>query len=327
MRSSLFALACLFSATAAVAVEVTPARLAVSFGTQHRVVFYSPLGAILGQVPTGVGPHAMTLYQGKLYVADRGVERAFGSDVMQIDPQTMQAERTIQVCEGCGPSDVEFDPQGTMWVVAQGHQALYALEPPFDAPAGSILVSWGWPREAVVLPGTSTLVISMRNTNDLALVDGAARKATKLTVGPFPDNVALRPHSNEVWATASPMGMASVWRRAEDGSLTGPDNFKISEYPKDFGFTPDGKQLLVAASGKIEFAIFDVEQRRLLASIDVPGLPTELAVSPDGTAVAVASRTEDGLDQISMIELGDGTKPRLLRSFSIPAPATRMLWF
>lgn len=319
-------LACCFVFSSA-GLAAPTGKILISLQKNHAVEFYTPEGEKLGSAPTGIGPRGMAVRDGKLYVADRGLEKAAGSDVTMIDLAKMSTQRTLEVCAGCAPRAVGFDPTGVMWVSAQAHKAVYKMPAPYEEPAGSILTGMGWPTELAFFDNSSWFVIAMRSAPQVAILDSKLMRSSQLEIGPYPDHVAVRPHSKEVWFSANPMGHLGVITLGEGDKIGKPEVFRAIEFPGDLSITPDGTKVLVTGQARGELFVFDATTRRKLGFVDLGnGVAGEVVASPDSAYAAAFLSDPNDQAFLTIVELGDGTAPKLIKTFKISGQVGDILW-
>lgn len=328
-------LGCAALALVTLSIEVVVAqpvgRIAVTIITEHHVEFYSATGEPLAVVPTGIGPRAFALRDGALFVANRGTDRAAGSDLTVIDLAKLLPIRTIQACSACAPRDLVFDSLGTMWISGQKDQAVYWMKPPYRDPAGSAILSEGWPQELAVFNGANVLVVGMRSNNSVGVIDAndpaKIPRVQRVEIGPVPDHVATRPHTNEIWVSTNPMGHLAILTLAADRSVGAPTVFKVADFLSDLAFTPNGEQVVVTATGRdVDLVVVDATTRKVLGRLDMGGYAQELAVSPDGKYAAVSMQDDDEKRWLAVVELGDGRSPKVVNSIPIGGVAGDVIW-
>lgn len=303
--------------------------IAVAIASEHLVEFYSPSGERTGSTPTGISPRSLAQRDNQLFVANRGSDRAPGSDLSVIDLQRRQTIRTIQACAACAPRGLAFGPDGTLWISAQKDQAVYWMSPPYRDPAGSAIVAWGWPQEIAAVEGQPLLVAGMRNNTAVAVIDARTAgtpRTSRIEIGPVPDHVIARPGTSEIWVSVNPLGQLAVLTAQTDG-FGAAEKFRSVDYPTDLAFTPDGRLVCVSAAGvTIDFAVFDAQARTRLATLDLDGLAQDLSISPDGRFAAVTVETTDGRHALAIVALGDGKNPKLVRTITLSGQAGGVLW-
>jgi len=259
-------------------------RLAVSMLDRAEVIFLDTSGQIVGRAPTAHGPRGLALHEGKLYAAARGVEDIPGSTIAEIDAVRMLKLRDISACARCAPRALAFDANGTMWVSAQAHNAVYVMSPPYEAPLGSIVVAWGWPTQIVPLSGREAVAVAFRGTPTAAVLDSS--RAMPVEIGPTPEVVAARPGAAEAWYALNPAGqLASV--TLPEGGMPAVERFGQVPFPQGIAFTRDGRHALVSSGGARALVVFDASSRAESGRLVFETAPREIAVSPDGIRAAL----------------------------------------
>ncbi|MBP7146664.1 MAG: hypothetical protein KBD01_03900 [Acidobacteria bacterium] len=309
----LFAL--VFSLAVSPAGAAGGARLALTLLDQAKLVILADTGALAGEFPTGPGPRGIAEQGGRLFVANRGLESDAGSTVSIIDPRVNPASREVKLCERCAPRALAFDRRGTLWMSAQAHQALYRIDPPYEQPSASVVVAWGWPTEIDVLPEADLVAVGFRGAPVMAFVDAIKMSASRVETGPVPETVAVRPGSGEVWAALNPSAQLVIVRGGKAERIAGP------RYPLDIGFTPDGSRALVTSGGEPGLVLIDAATRKEVARVALGSMPRELAVSPDGSRVAVALPEAK---KVAIVRLGE--RPAVEREVAVGGTVGGMIW-
>lgn len=279
-------------------------RLVVSLYREHAVAVVDAKGGDVRLVPTGVGPRGLLATGDAVIVANRGSGRAPASSLTILDRTTLAPRRTVFACENCAPTALGLDDAGRLYLTAQAHKAVTFLDPPYATPAGSILTDWGWPVEVAQLPGSRLLVVGMRSTNELGLIDLDTRRARRKLIDLGPAHLAPRPGAAEIWI-ADDQGRI---RRFDTASLADdapvPEPIITADRIVRLVFEPKGRFLFAAGASTKHVLAIDVEKRAIVSKLKLAEPPSALAVSPDGrhmaaalyegTAIVIASIGEDG---------------------------------
>ena len=270
--------------------ERTPAHrgrvLFAAVVEQNEVQAWSPAGKLLARIPAGVGPRALALWKDRLVVANRGLDRAPSSSLTIIDPDRLVPVKTRYICENCAPRDLAFDREGNLWVTAQAHRALLFLPPPWDDPAATVLVSWGWPCDLAFAADGRRLVVGFRGSDELGLVDTEEKRSVSLQLANVPEHVARRPGTDEIWATVSPRGFLAILVPRRDALDANVERVKAAVFPRGIAFSPDGKVAFVAAAGPMKILAYDADTRKVIAELPLDEEPEAIAVDPGGKYLA-----------------------------------------
>lgn len=263
-------------------------RLALTLLDEARLEIRGQDGELLGKVSTGPGPRAVTLHGGKLFVANRGLGQTPGSTVTVVDGEAAVVESTLGVCLECAPRDLLIDAAGRMWFTGQAHQVLYWSFPPYEFPAGSIVVGLGWPSTLAKLDDGKTLLVGFREGGLVALVDTERQTFSRVEAITAPTFVAARTGTREFWV-GSDRGSAVVLLRVPDSADELPTTEVI--LPQAFlggiAFTPDGRFAVLSQVAVNSVTVLDASDKRVLSRHELDGQPGEVAVSHDGRRVAV----------------------------------------
>ncbi|GEM_PF-5254336 len=267
---------------------------------QNEVQAWDVDGKLLARIPTGVGPRALALWKDTLVVANRGLNRAPSSSLTIVDPDRMVPVKTRYICENCAPRDIAFDREGNLWVTAQAHKALLMLPPPWDDPAATVLVSWGWPCDLAFAADGRRLFVGFRGSDEIGLVDTVEKRSMSIQLYDVPEHVARRPGTNQVWATISPRGRLAILTPKKDALDAAVEMVMAVVFPRGLAFTPDGKYVFVAAAGPMKLLTYDADTRKVVAELPVDEEPEAVAVSPDGKylAFSLPNRKQAGIATI-----------------------------
>ncbi len=296
-------------------------RLFVGEWDLHQVEVYTPAGELLKQIPTGIGPRGLAVQGGKLFVADEGLERAPGSSLTIIDLQSLAAERTLFLCEACGPRGLAFDAQGVLWVAAAAPPSLIEVRPPYSRRGRTFSVNEGPPGEVAAAADGAFVAGALSGAGRVRLLVGAARRAATLEVGSAPARLASRPGAAEVWATTGPEAGVAVIRVPATGAARA-DRLAAPAFPQDIAFTPDGGRALVTGARDRVLVLLDSSSGRELSRLTFDSAPQQIAVSPDGRQAAVFLPAEE---KIAVVQLTGASLTRGT-TFAIPAGVVELLW-
>jgi DNA-binding beta-propeller fold protein YncE len=299
-------------------------RLALTMRDEARLEIRGVDGELLGEVPTGPGPRAITLHGGKLFVANRGLGQTPGSTVTVVDGNAATIESTLGVCLECAPRDLLFDAAGRMWFTGQAHQVLYWSFPPYEFPAGSIVVGLGWPSTLARLDDGKTILVGFREGGLLALVDTERQTFSRIEAITAPTFVAARGGTREFWV-GSDRGSAVVLLRAPDSADELPRTEVI--LPQAFlggiAFTPDGRFAVLSQVAVNSVTVLDASDGSVVSRHELEGQPGEVAVSRDGRRIAVNVPERKRIEILALDGKG-GVSPA--GGFAVPGAIGDLEW-
>ena len=295
-------------------------RIFVTLARGHRVDVFEPDGSLLASLPTGISPRGMAALDGKLYVANRGLDRAPGSSITRIDLATLTPEVTLLACEGCAPYSLLFDAKNRLWMSAQAHRAVYRLDPPYTSPAGSVLASWGWPTELASM-GDGDLLVGIRGADEVGILDEEGMSIQRLGIGPAPSSVFSRPGKKEGWIATNPM--SALHSVSGEGKEYTEEKFVTPGFLGDGVFTPDGRFVLVCSGEAKAILIYDPETGEERGRLVISPAPRRIVMAPDGKYVAVSL---DGNAEIAVVDITDLEHPVLETSFTVEGKIGGLLW-
>ncbi|RMF73904.1 MAG: hypothetical protein D6738_07720 [Acidobacteria bacterium] len=322
-RPAVLALAALLGAAAPAAAAPEPAGpIAATLFRQHRVVLVAPDTGTIVSAPTGIGPTGLVHVDDALLVANRGTGRAPASSLTEIALPGGAPRSTRFVCENCAPTSLAIDGTGRLWLVAQAHRAVSWLDRPWEAPAGTVLVPWGWPTELAVLPGGGPLVVGMRATDELAVIDLPPERPRRLRLDLGPGQLALRPGAAEVWV-GTQQGRVFVLDRDALAGRAEPEVVRTRAQVLDLAFAAGGELLLVASASVPGLVVVDPATREVLAVRPYSEVVTRIAAEPGGRRVALAF---DGRPEIAIVRVGRDGALDELRRLDLGGEPEEMLW-
>jgi DNA-binding beta-propeller fold protein YncE len=215
------------------------------------------------------------------------------------------------------PAGIAVPADGTSVLVAAltadaARTVVLVLDPETGAARTTIPVAGrgGAPTGLAVLPGGERVVVACERElaaseeQGTACVVGLAAGAVeaRIAVGPFPAAVAATPDDREVY----------VLDTAGDPAVIDTATLERS-FP--FGSAPTGHRIAFVPDGSLAYAILDADTQinvldpgthALRHVLPASGLTTDVAVTPDGSAVYVTQRTRH---QLSVLRSGVVASP------------------
>lgn len=298
-------------------------RLIAAQVLEHRLVEIDVATSAQRAIPTGLGPRAMIVAGDQLIVANRGRDAAPGSDMTIVDLATFTPVRTVFACVACAPSAIALADDGKAYIAAQAHKAIVGFDPPYDAPSRTILTAWGWPTDVVAIPGTKRLVVGMRNTSEIGVVDLETGRAARRTVDLGPALIALRPGTREVYVAADQGTITPLDEAALAGESALPEPIHTGARISGLAFEPGGRYLLVTSLAPMEILVVDVVEKRVASRLRLRDSPSTIVVSPDGAFAAAP--LVDG-SAVVVVRIGGDGALTVERELALGGITTRMLW-
>ncbi|HVC92242.1 MAG TPA: hypothetical protein VND64_01060, partial [Pirellulales bacterium] len=145
------------------------------------------------------------------------------------------------------------------------------------------------PVDVVLTPDEAWLVTANQTSDTVSLVDVKNRQVVdEVACGHRPAGLALAPDGRRVLVTASYSGTLSVMEITE-GKLKPTGSVRLGFEPVGVAVSPDGKLAYVALEAGAAVAVVDLESLREAARIEVGRWPRYLALTPDGSRLAVGT--------------------------------------
>ncbi|MGH9602036.1 MAG: cytochrome D1 domain-containing protein [Terriglobales bacterium] len=256
-------------------------------------------GALRKTLPTGEGPHEIAVSpDGRFaYIADSGAPTKPGNTVTVLDLAKREVAAKCTLGEH-QPHDLRVSADGKrLWAACAPTQSVVEI----DAATGAVRRTWktgvegGWMLTAS--PNDRTVLVAHLEGGGLSLIDVASGKVTRVVTPKGEMGFDVAPDGGEVWTANSESSRISVVDARTGKVLT---TFPSGgESPVRLKFTPDGKRVLVPTADK-KLVVFDVAERKLVATVALEFRPKVMAVSGDGRQVFVGHPSED---RVSVVDL------------------------
>jgi YVTN family beta-propeller protein len=249
-------------------------------------------GKVLVRHHTPGGPHNITVAAdgtaaATLYAGDRLVLARRGS------------ARFIEL--GATPHDVKA--AGELFVVA--NEAARRLDLVEDGEhAGSIDLK-AEPHDLAIAPDGDTAWVTLNGTDELAVVDLAARRVIRyIATGQRPHDILFAP-DGKLWVTDWSGPVHVFDRRGEVRA-----RIALGDESHHLAFTPTGKQAWITDHTANRIFIVDARRLELVDSLRVSGGPHHVAITADGRLAAVADH-DNGT--VSVYDVKRRTRVRTVR--------------
>lgn len=253
-------------------------------------------GRILGTVPTGDGPHEVTVSDdGRMaVVGNYGGAQGPGNTLSVIDLTAMKEVRRFDTTPLLRPHGVFFR-DGKVYFTAETHRIVARYDPAANhvdwllgtGQAGThmIWVNRDATRMYACNIGADSMTIIERGANPNAWNE------TVVPVGKGPEGFDVSPDGRELWAAHSRDGGVSIVDLDQKKVVATIDlRTKRSNRLK---FTPDGRVALVTDLDAGELLVIDVATRALTRRIPLGRMVEGILVDPDGSRAFVAVNGEN----------------------------------
>ncbi len=230
-----------------------------------------------GQIPTGVdfAPDGATAYVTNQYSYNVGV----------IDVASAQQVATIPIPNGASPFVVRVSPDGSRLFISTSTTTVYIVDTGTREIIGSVEVGFA-PNAFAVHPDGRIIYVSAFAGGTVTEVDMFTGMALRtFTVGGTPQDMAVTRDGQRLYV-ANEAGYLN-----EVDLMSGQVTATIPLVGGGFGIgvTPDDNQAYVSIPGAGLVQIFNLQSRKLAATLSVGGEPRRLAFSQQGHIGAIAN--------------------------------------
>lgn len=278
-------------------------RLVVLNKEEATLVTVDPAsGKVLGRVPTGEGPHEVTLSaDGRTaFVGNYGAQTP-GATISIVDLAAMKELRRVELAPLRRPHGLMF-AEGKVYFTAETNRAVARLDPASgqvdwllgtgQAGTHMVWVNGDATRIYTCNIGSNSMTVMERGANPLAW------NVTAIPVGRGPEGFDVTPDGRELWTAHSQDGGVSIISLA-DKKVTATFDVQTKRSNR-LKFTPDGKLALISDLDSGELVVVDVATRQVTKKIPLGRMVEGILVQPDGARAYVAVTGEH---QIAVIDL------------------------
>lgn len=199
----------------------------------------------------------------KLYVAN-----SQGDSIHVIDLQTLKVVGQIKT--GDRPHGAAASADGRQFFTSvEGDQTLLVVDTATDKVVKSIKLT-GLPNQCAVTPDGKYVGVPIRGGDSVDLIDVAQGKIVKNLPVKVPHNCYNARRNDHVWVTS--MGDHKV-NLIDLKTLSYLAEIPVGGVPRPLAVTRDEKTLYCALSDLHGFVIADIEQRKVIHTVELPALP------------------------------------------------------
>ena len=284
--------------------QSTGAKLVVLNKEDATLVTMDPAsGKILGTVPTGEGPHEVTVSDdGKMaFVGNYGGAQGPGTTISVIDLAAMKEVRRFDTRPLLRPHGVFFR-DGRVYFTSETYRIVGRYDPAANqvdwllgtGQAGThmVWVNRDATRMYTCNIGSDSMTIIERGAN------ANAWNETVVPVGKGPEGFDVSPDGRELWAAHSRDGGVSIVDLEQKKVVATID--LQTRRSNRLKFTPDGKLALVSDLDAGELLVLDVPTRKVTKKIPLGKMAEGILIDPDGSRAFVAV---NGDNYIAVVDL------------------------
>lgn len=279
-----------------------PRLVVLNKGDATLVTVDPASGKILGKVPTGEGPHEVTVSaDGRTaFVGNYGAQTP-GATISVIDLTAYKELRRVELTPLWRPHGLMF-ADGKVYFTAETNRIVARLDPASyqvdwlfgtgQAGTHMVWVNGDATRIYTCNIGSDSITIMERGANPLAW------NATVVAVGKGPEGFDVAPDGRELWAAHSRDGGVSIVDLALK-KVTGTIDLQTKRSNR-LKFTPDGKTALVSDLDAGELLVIDVPSHRVTKKIPLGRMVEGILIEPGGARAFVAV---NGDNYVAVVDL------------------------
>jgi len=276
-------------------------------------------GKALATLPTGFGPHEVTILPGGrvAVVSNYGTREKAGRSLTLIDLAKLAVAGTIILPENARPHGSFAVSAEKLLVTGEGRKELLVVEPLARRLGSTIPIGKEVSHMVVASPDGGRAWVANIGSGSVTVVDLNARSVlVDIPTGAGAEGIDIRPGGGEVWVVNREANTISVIDAARN-SVTA--TIPAADFPIRIKFTPDGRRALVSCAKSGDVIVFDAATHKEIRRVSmdreaVPGsdsrlfstqfgkspTPVGILVSADGRRAWVASTNADVVSEIDL---------------------------
>jgi YVTN family beta-propeller protein len=269
---------------------------------------------VVGQVPTGTGPHEVTVSaDGKLaFVANYG-DQTPGDSLSVIDLVAKKELRRVNLGALRRPHGI-VESKGKIYFTAEVNKVVVRYDPATDKLDWLMGTGQDLTHMLVINKDQTKIFTANIFSDSVGVMEPTGNQwhYTVIPVGKRPEGIDLSPDGKEVWTAHGQDGGVSVIDTETKKVVAIIPS--LTKHSNRLKFTPDGKLVLISDAESAQVLAIDAKERKLVKRIPVGNVPLGIQMAPDGKLAYVAC-AQDGkvaivdlasLAQVGAIDVGPG---------------------
>jgi DNA-binding beta-propeller fold protein YncE len=250
-------------------------------------------------IPVGVNGHEVAVSPDgrSLYVpiyGNSGVGKpgTDGASIDVIDVGKRQVSSSIDLGKPFRPHRAEFGPGGLLYVTGELGNAIILVDPTTQKTAAEIPTGQPQSHMFVFSPDQRRVFTSNVGAGNISVLDVPGRRLISvIPVAKTIQRISISPDGKRIFTHDQDSPRLAVIDISDN---TGAAALKVSNWVDLPGVayasepTPDGKWLLAVSANKHLLLAIDLATLQVVKSLDLPGTPSEILVSPDGGTAFVS---------------------------------------
>ena len=261
-------------------------------------------GKILGTVPTGEGPHEVTVSaDGRTaFVGNYGGPGPGGNTISVIDLAAMKELKRVDVSPLRRPHGVFF-ADGKVYYTSETNRIVARLDPATYQTDWLLGTGQGGTHMVWVNRDASRMFTCNIGSSSMSILERPQNpngqwNVTTIPVGRGPEGFDVSPDGRELWAAHSQDGGVSIID-IEQKKVTATLDLQTKRSNR-LKFTPDGKLALISDLDAGEVLVVDVPTRKVTKKIPLGKMVEGILMDPDGGKAYVAV---NGDNYVAVIDL------------------------
>ena len=261
-------------------------------------------GKILGTVPTGEGPHEVTVStDGRTaFVGNYGGPAPGGNTISVIDLTAMKELKRVDVSPLRRPHGIVF-VDGKVYYTSETSRVVARLDPSTYQTDWLLGTGQGGTHMVWVNRDASRMFTCNIGSHSISILDRPQNpngqwNVTTIPVGRGPEGFDVSPDGRELWAAHSQDGGVSIID-IEQKKVTATLDLQTKRSNR-LKFTPDGKLALISDLDAGEVLVVDVPTRKVTKRIPLGRMVEGILMHPDGSKAYVAV---NGDNHVAVIDL------------------------
>jgi YVTN family beta-propeller protein len=279
--------------------------LIVASNGEHQIELVNPNNfQVFARVPSGKGPHEIAVSSdGRYaYVANTGTGPGGepGNTITVVDLTSRSIKTTFSLGAYTLPHDLRVARDGSLlWVVCAPSKKVLEI----DTRSARIRKTWNINKEGgwmlAPTPDGRKIYVANLEGGSVSVIDRPSGGTRIIPLNTGEIGIDVSPNGREVWVSNSQKDIITVIDTATDRVLA--SFYSGGKGAVRVKLSPDGKRALVPHTNSKTLVIFDVAQRTVISTIDLPESPKVIAISSDGKRAFLTNPSSDNVTAIDLV--------------------------
>src|SRR2546423_1249966 len=293
IRSTLYLAALAIPGSLLSAATPSPALLVLNKEENALVIVDPANKKIVGRVPTGEGPHEVTVStDGKVAFVGNYGSRTPGSTLSVIDLAAQRELHRVDLGPLRRPHGITF-ADGKVYFTAELNKLIGRYDPAGNQVDWLLGTGQNSTHMVLVSKDGNTIVTANIGSDSICVIEKSAGAGgatnwnqTVVPVGKGPEGIDFSPDGRQVWTAHSRDGGVSIIDLATK-KVTQTLNVQTKRSNR-LKFTPDGKLVLISDLEGGEVIVLDAAARNVVKRLKIGRNPEGILIVPNGSRAYVA---------------------------------------